>query len=530
MAATISREKLGILQFFANNSDRRRGFTNLTQETLENLKCCLCDEYLSVQPFYFYPHVEKIACGRCPVLFDENPMPYKILETLGSNLYFPCRYQTHGCSKITALNEMESHELFCSSKQYFCPAIPLGICSWQGFFEELIHHYEEIHKDDFLEEPKFEFDLSRSFEKNFLLSHQDDLFIIYVNCDLTGDVISWAVNYIGDKNIKNQSFYQIQLKNEKRNETVTLTRELIKHIDCSFQNSTETKVTHVRTILGDSFSVLCLISSNDSKIEEDEPKSTNMHNNILFDLECPVCNWYMCEPIYQCISGHSVCNNCKSNVQHCPTCRANMSDIRNFTLEAVSSHVKLYCENKKSGCLDILSVSDYKNHVDECASRGVECPFQENLHCNWIGSYSSCMKHLLDKHKDWVLENSNLISFLLDDVNPIKTYAVNFSDTIFRLIFKFENNYFYWSLQKWKYNESCSDDFMYEIDVLDSCALNQKFYLKRKCSNYVEHNQIFNEHLNYVQVPYDLISSFVNNRRLMYTFQILPQLKVYNIY
>lgn len=58
-------------------------------------------------------------------------------------------------------------------------------------------------------------------------------------------------------------------------------------------------------------------------------------------LECPVCKEYMGPPIYQCSSGHTICNSCKTKLGKCSSCEDPIEKTRNFTLEELSKKVEL---------------------------------------------------------------------------------------------------------------------------------------------------------------------------------------------
>lgn len=57
--------------------------------------------------------------------------------------------------------------------------------------------------------------------------------------------------------------------------------------------------------------------------------------------ECPVCMDIMSAPIYQCQSGHSLCNSCTKVLvpSICPICRQPMTQMRNWQLEDLISKV-----------------------------------------------------------------------------------------------------------------------------------------------------------------------------------------------
>jgi hypothetical protein len=66
--------------------------------------------------------------------------------------------------------------------------------------------------------------------------------------------------------------------------------------------------------------------------------SSNFEENIRKILECPIC-WETIRtvPVYQCINGHVVCNECITKLESCcPICRINNSTfIRNRKLEEI---------------------------------------------------------------------------------------------------------------------------------------------------------------------------------------------------
>merc|ERR1712172_112711 len=68
------------------------------------------------------------------------------------------------------------------------------------------------------------------------------------------------------------------------------------------------------------------------KIEDMELRQTESERT----LECPVCLNPLRSPVqmFQCVSGHIVCGNCKPKIQACPKCRERMMgrahDFENF--------------------------------------------------------------------------------------------------------------------------------------------------------------------------------------------------------
>lgn len=49
----------------------------------------------------------------------------------------------------------------------------------------------------------------------------------------------------------------------------------------------------------------------------------------------------MSPPIYQCTTGHTLCNTCKTNLGKCASCDGVIEKTRNYTLEELSKKVEL---------------------------------------------------------------------------------------------------------------------------------------------------------------------------------------------
>ena len=132
--------------------------------------------------------------------------------------------------------------------------------------------------------------------------------------------------------------------------------------------------------------------------------------DLLKDLECPVCMQYMVPPIKMCTNGHNICNKCRETVQCCPTCRAKFLDIRNVALENIAIRQKYPCANRESGCLDLLSVENIAKHQAACLYGKIKCPFHLVEFCPWKGLKNDLKEHAKAAHKKHVWEGSGFIS------------------------------------------------------------------------------------------------------------------------
>lgn len=165
-------------------------------------------------------------------------------------------------------------------------------------------------------------------------------------------------------------------------------------------------------------------TSESSKIENED---------ILSQLECPVCYDYICPPIRQCEKGHLLCKDCFPKCPKCPTCRSNMSEERNFAIEKVASLLNYPCRFHTLGCKDTNKFPEKEEHEKNCKYVQINCPF--HMKCKYFGSLFEIEKHLKMVH----------------NVNPIPVQPSGiffyrcqnfFRRNIFNMIFKWDGYLF----------------------------------------------------------------------------------------
>lgn len=69
--------------------------------------------------------------------------------------------------------------------------------------------------------------------------------------------------------------------------------------------------------------------------------SNEIMDEVVNEMNCPVCKDHLQEPIFMCETGHNICGGCKKNLllPVCPLCKSTVTGQRNFALEAISSKV-----------------------------------------------------------------------------------------------------------------------------------------------------------------------------------------------
>ncbi|XP_023014618.2 uncharacterized protein [Leptinotarsa decemlineata] len=82
--------------------------------------------------------------------------------------------------------------------------------------------------------------------------------------------------------------------------------------------------------------------------------------------ECPICKDYMCPPVYNCQTGHTICKNCKMKMRNCPFCQAAIGKSRNFVLEEILETLSIPCQNEAKGCGFVGRIEEVKFHEVLC--------------------------------------------------------------------------------------------------------------------------------------------------------------------
>jgi hypothetical protein len=86
--------------------------------------------------------------------------------------------------------------------------------------------------------------------------------------------------------------------------------------------------------------------------------------DLLKELECPLCCEYMLPPVARCINGHCMCCNCRGKLKNSPLCRDHFSEARCLLAENFVRKIKFRC--RYEGCessLHFHSVKSYGAHL-----------------------------------------------------------------------------------------------------------------------------------------------------------------------
>jgi E3 ubiquitin-protein ligase SIAH1 len=140
--------------------------------------------------------------------------------------------------------------------------------------------------------------------------------------------------------------------------------------------------------------------------------SVKLDEDLLTELECPVCLEYMLPPITVCENGHKICDYCKPKLRHCHTCRGPMLKVRSESLEHLAQQVELPCRFRNFGCTVTLNVDLMKDHQRDCPQMRYNCPMIQgkHLHCPWECRLEGMKEHLKTTHSEKFHEVNDTLS------------------------------------------------------------------------------------------------------------------------
>ncbi|XP_018562373.1 uncharacterized protein LOC108904343 isoform X1 [Anoplophora glabripennis] len=390
---------------------------------VEHLRCDLCRRYLSIPPIT--THEDKISCGRCDPGWHRN-MAY---ERLAQFAVFPCTY----CEKRLPWDEVPRHEERCRQGVVLCcssferkfalsrmPAAAVGEyhkeCQWRTVacpfdycdskyqISDVLPHFDKFHKGyvfsnnlvsarKILKEEKV-WNYSSDNQVCLILFRQMP-FLVFVHSDCnynetTGDIISYDYQFGVFSFCKKQCDIKytasITLESEDDNSHFVMKNQEVKpfndrlhlvkfiRIGLVKQNSFNFLTTKFKSLNRTDNLILTYtvkLQDNFKPTTEKYPREQLLKIGTLGkNFECPICNEYMCAPVYNCSLGHTVCKSCKSKMAVCPFCKAFIGNSRNFALEDILETLRVACQNEDKGCEFSGSIPDVQFHELKCVFNG----------------------------------------------------------------------------------------------------------------------------------------------------------------
>lgn len=400
-------------------------------------RCTLCRSYLSVGPIWITSNYQP-TCGRCKVPSKDAKQRANFFEKIAKYTFFPCRYDVHGCDAQLSWGSVLNHESACKFIPSICPALS---CTEEIKLEHVEKHFKNKHSDLIMTAGEFKIPckedevnacVNRLFmwkNKPYLIQvcfHQQSCYFKIVSFDKSNLELLYDLTII-DSSKRGEvymNFPSIMIRNYTKREH---DYNSMKKIDVNALS---------RLFINE---VFCTFTISEGKSDSRNP----LNEKLLSDLECPVCFQYMTSPIYMCDRGHSICNKCKVKILDCPTCRHQLRDSRNYTLEKISEHVMYPCKFKSDGCNFLSKIQELSIHENSCTAskatlRKFLCLFQSINSCQWEGPINDFFEHLIASHSRCYYAMGIPVSFEWYGNNEEVTFT-SYDEEIFRIKFTYGN-------------------------------------------------------------------------------------------
>ncbi|KAG5870813.1 hypothetical protein JTB14_004639 [Gonioctena quinquepunctata] len=385
----------------------------------------------------------------------------------------------------------------------------------ERYAKDLLEHFEDRHPTFLLNEGNFELDFVNSHKENYLLPYGENLFHVNRTTDSKEGTFCCTVTYMGNNKLVEDYSYRIILESGNKSKT----HEITKKLNCA----TEINGDIIRSILNDPISIIARIEVFHDEVNADESEQKEDKNDInyelLRELECLVCMEYMIPPIHQCLTGHSICMQCKEDVKDCPTCKQEFKNTQNFALAQIINHIIYPCKHDR--CKFTAKAKDIKKHEATCTFGPFKCPLREYLGCDGEMILTEMYDHLLNNHYENLLEMETVNDpFEHDDLEEIEDcFIVKFGTKLFKLHYFFNTETFYWAMQLVGPAED-NINYRFEIDIIDTTGNNNRAYLKSTCGTLTNKSDAFLEENSHIFWKYEQIKHLIGTE-LSYRVRIM---------
>lgn len=234
--------------------------------------------------------------------------------------------------------------------------------------------------------------------------------------------------------------------------------------------------------------------------------------DLLQELECPVCCQYMNPPIYLCATGHSICGVCKPAVKACPLCLDSILHSRNHILEKVSQHIIFNCKYKDVGCTFLSTSNEIQKHGRDCDFNTCKCPFEKSCNCKWSGRRMDVFRHLR-VHDDTFSKNGSWFSVPYQNENDecsFHSFGIKAFGKMFRLLFKIEKGACYWSMQLIGPERDASK-YLFEVVISDK-ETQQRIAVRGNCTNLVTEDEAFNSQAVFIVLSHQTVNPLIKKK------------------
>ncbi|CAG9820865.1 unnamed protein product [Phaedon cochleariae] len=496
---------------------------NFTDELLEkNCLCCAVCKDILRPPIMLIENIGNI-CSSC---FDEKHelMNWRYLnnyalENIIKMLKLPCKFKEKGCSERFSYEELILHQNNCTYRTKLCSMFEFAACDWEGNTRDFIDHFKNCHGDHVINFENNLFFLETSLkEVNLvkLLVMKHHTFILRMKTNLDKKKLYYMICSAKD-DYSSSCEYSVKHKGSSENYIKTKSTILSTyHIYSDFDENIAVevdlealkKISHISDTITNIF-----------KMKLEESPTEVLDEKMLHFFECPVCKNFMKPPIFQCQSGHSVCNMCRPRLEKCPTCRATFGSTRNYSLEGLTAGVQYPCIYHDSGCTEISLASQIVKHERECPFKPYNCPF---TNCPSSGNQEAIINHMINFHFDSVIysgASGYTETFRMDQnfYNKLcdRKCVIAFNH-IFRLTCRRFADQCLMAVEIIGYKDE-SKTFIYEVAIIDMRRPEKKVIRTDYCLTEMHEDELLRRCITF---PNTILSAYSSNGVVTYSFMI----------
>ncbi|KAF5295248.1 hypothetical protein FQR65_LT19914 [Abscondita terminalis] len=525
------------------------------EELLKVLKCNQCSKILSVLPVYYSPGT-GIVCGRCvdvsdPSIKDNNAQRAVAYEAVAQFLLFPCSNYRHGCEVKLECDKIKQHEEKCQFSLFPCPFNEeLGKnsikCDWTGIKSNLTEHLHDRHNDRFQTDLiNFHLNVDFTYVKMFFtviynitflvitqfIQSTKKFYCIVVCCENSIDHRSFRYKLkLGRSNYylltlhkpETQPFINVgDVVNKKENMIVADvaalrdfsndSNDLIYYKICIKKNTNMiVNQENLQTLPASNTSQMensTPFGGSESEIDKQWNQKSAYGDTLLNEIECPVCNEYMTPPIFICPMGHSICSSCRPKIRICPSCRSEIQDTRNFTLEKLTTVFEYPCKHQEFGCNLRLNHKEIELHQQHCSYGFKECPWKLFGWCK-DEEIVDLIGHIRNKHASFLIKTNHNYSIrvgittaLYAAITPENELLIIFCDGAEQLKINFIH------VINRGINKTKST-YKYKLEFCDKTGGNLEFIISKLCQiiQPIDRSSAFKKCLS---IPQEMIEPFI---------------------
>lgn len=496
-----------------------------TDELLEtNCICCVICKDLLRPPIMLVESVGNV----CSVCFMEEKKSKNLkslnnsaLEIVIAILKLPCKFKTKGCKVRLGYEELILHQNNCKYRTKLCSLFKLSGCNWEGSASDFVNHFKEMHGDHVINFENNLFYLQTSLndlDLVKLLVMRNHTYILHMQTDLCKKKLFYLICNVRDDS---DVFYEYSVKHKGSSHNYIKTKSRILPASNIYNDYIDESVA-VEVDL-ESLKQIAQVAdtiTNIFKIKVDTAQPDGIDEKMLHFFECPVCKNFMKPPIYQCQSGHSICNICRPRLEKCPTCRSMFGTTRNYSLEGLTSGIQYPCIYHDLGCSEMSMVNKIIKHESECPFKPYNCPFPN---CTSSGNQQMIVAHLRDFHSEGVILSGTpgyTESFRLDQntyYNKVfERKCVVAYNHIFRLACKRVAEHCLWAAEVIGSNGQLNT-FVYEVAIVDMRRPEKKLIRTDYCLNEMSEDELFKR---CIMFPNSILSSYSNHGMVTFHFTI----------